>query len=371
MRSRLFCAVLLLTLSGTGINSPAASSAQKENTPKVVWHSVSDWDIEGRAWPVDELDSPYHRLPSKAEGIVRDKVWNLSQTGSAMACRFNTDATEVTIKYTFGDKALALPHITATGVSGVDPYALDSSGHWKWVSCSKSSGTEVTHTISGIDPGMRTSMAYFPLRNSLFDISLGVPRGAKFQPVAPRSEKPTVFYGTSITHGACATRPGMPHVAILGRRLNLPVVNLGFAGNGTMDPEVGASLTELDAAVYVIDCLPNMNGDQVAKKTEPLVKPLRQARPDTPVVLVEDRSFSNSWLFKGRRDHHEKIRSALVRAYDNLVSSGVKTPYYLEGEDLLGDDIEATAGGSHPSDLGFLRQIKAFEPLLKQAIGLN
>ena len=371
MRSRLCCAVLLLTLSGTGFFSPAVSNAQDENAPKVVWNSVSNWDIEGRAWPVDELASPYDRLPSKAESIVRDKVWNLSRTSSGMACRFNTDATEITIKYTVGNKALALPHMPATGVSGVDLYALDSSGDWKWVSCSKPSGTEVTHKISGIDPGMRTYMAYFPLRNSLLDISFGVPEGAEFQPVAPRSEKPIVFYGTSITHGACASRPGMSHVAILGRRLDLPVVNLGFAGNGTMDLEVGALLTELDAAVYVIDCLPNMNGDQVAERTEPLVTQLRQARPDTPIVLVEDRSFTNSWLFKNRRDHHEKSRTALVRAYDNLVSSGVKNLYYLEGENLLGDDTEAATDGSHPSDLGFLRQAEAFQPVLKQALGLD
>ena len=320
---------------------------------------------------MDELAPSHARLPSKAGRIVPDKVLNLSGTSSGKACRFNTDATEITIKYTVGNRALALLHMPATGVSGVDLYALDSIGQWKWVSCSKRSRTEVTHTISGIDPGIHTYMAYFPLRNSLLDVSFGVPRSAKFQPVAPRSEKPIVFYGTSITHGACASRPGMSHVAILGGRLNLPVVKLGFAGNGTMDPEVGALLTELDAAVYVIDCLPNMNGDEVAEKTEPLVKQLRQARPDTPIVMVEDRSLSNSSLFKSRRDHQEKRRSALVRAYDNLVSSGVKTPYYLEGEDLLGDDIEATAGGSHPNDLGFLRQAKAFEPLLKQAIGLN
>ena len=371
MRSRLLCAVLLLTLSGTGIISPAASSAQEENIPKVVWHSVSDWDIEGRASPVDELDSPYARLPSKAEGIVRDKVWNLSRKSSGMTCRFNTDATEITIKYNVGSKALALPHRSAIGVSGVNLYALDSTGQWRWVSCSKPSGTDVTHTISGIDPGMRSYMACFPLRNSLHDISFGVPQGANFQRVAPRSEKPIVFYGTPITHGACASRPEMSHVAILGRRLNLPVVNLGFAGNITIASEVGVLLTELDAAVYVIDCLPHMNGDQVAEKTEPLVKQLRKARPDTPIVLAEDRSFSNSWLFKSRRDHHEKSRSALVHAYDNLVSCGVKGLYFLGGNDLLGDNTEATTEGSHPSDLGFLRQAEAFEPLLRQAISLN
>lgn len=367
MKDRLRCASVPLILSGAMILSPFNSFTEEKNS-NTTWHNVSEWGIEGRAWSVDELKAPYDRLPAKAEKIVSEKVWHLSRTSSGMTCRFNTDATEITIKYTLGNKALALPHMPATGVSGVDLYALDSDGEWKWVSCSKPNGVETVHKIMGIDPGMRSYMAYFPLRNSLLDISFGVPKGKLLQPVAPRKDKPIVFYGTSITHGACASRPGMSHVAILGRRFDRPVVNLGFAGNGTMDPQVGALLTELDAAVYIIDCLPNMDGDQVAGRAEPLVKQLRQARSDTPIILVEDRSYTNSWLFKNLRDRHEKSRSALVQAYDKLVISGVENLFYLAGDHLLGDDTEGTTDGSHPSDLGFLRQADAFEPVIRQAL---
>ena len=79
----------------------------------------------------------------------------------------------------------------------------------------------------------------------------------------------------------------MVHTAILGRRFERPVVNLGFSGNGRMEPEVARLLAEIDAAVYIIDCCPNLNGQQVAERVEPLVKILRDARPKTPILLVE------------------------------------------------------------------------------------
>jgi hypothetical protein len=259
----------------------------------------------------------------------------------------------------------------ATGVSGVDLYALDDDGKWKWVSVARPSGQEVTFKIEGLDPGMRSYLAYLPLYNGVKSIQVEVPEGKTYQQVAPRKEKPIVFYGTSITHGACASRPGMTHPALLSRRLNMPILNLGFSGNGKMEAEVGALLTEIDASVYIIDCLPNMNGDSVATNTVPLVQQLREIRPDTPIILVEDRTFTNAWVFKSRREHHKKSRAALIRAYDELVSSGVKNLHYLEGADLLGDDHEGATDGSHPNDLGFLRQADVFEPIIKKALKIQ
>jgi lysophospholipase L1-like esterase len=136
-----------------------------------------------------------------------------------------------------------------------------------------------------------------------------------------------------------------------------------------MEPEVGALLSEIDAAVYVIDCLPNMTGPEVAERAEALVRQLREARPGTPIILVEDRSFTNSWIFKARRDRHAENRASLIRAFDLLVTSGVKNLYYIEGENLLGDDTEGATDGSHPNDLGFMRQADLFEPVLRQALG--
>lgn len=347
---------------------PVIAEEVKEKT--ITWHDVDSWGVEGQGWDPIDLKARYDRLPSKAEGVVRDAVWNLARHSSGISFRFNTDATEITLSYEVGSPSLGMPNMPPTGKSGIDLYAFDE-GKWKWVDVTRPTEAKTKHTVKGLDPGMRTYMAYLPLYNTTKFVKVGVSPEATFEPVAPREEKPIVFYGTSITHGASASRPGMTHPAILGRRLDTPIVNLGFSGNGRMEPEVGSLVAEVDAAVYVIDCLPNMDGASVEERAGPLVRQIRKIRPDTPILLVEDRTFTNAWIFKSRRDRHEGNRAALIRAFDSLVSSGVKSLFYLEGDHLLGDDNEGATDGSHPSDLGFMRQADAFEPVLKKALKLN
>ena len=96
-----------------------------------------------------------------------------------------------------------------------------------------------------------------------------------------------------------------------------------------------------------------------------------EARPETPILLVEDRTYANTWIMKSKRERHAGSRSAFIRAFDSLVSSGVKNLYYVEGEALLGDDTEGTTDGSHPNDLGFMRQADVLEPVLRKALGLE
>ena len=130
-------------------------------------------------------------------------------------------------------------------------------------------------------------------------------------------------------------------------------------------------LAELDPSVYVLDCLPNMNAAQVTERVEPFVRTLRQAHPRTPVVLVEDRRFSNDFLVAPRRKGNDENHAALRAAFARLKKAGVKNLYYIPGDPLLGNDGEGTVDGSHPTDLGFLRQADAFAkvlaPLLRKA----
>lgn len=343
--------------------------AEEAKGPAIIWHDVAEWGVEGQGWAPEDLAARYDRLPAKAEKIVPPPVWGLSRHSAGLSFRFTTDATTIQLRHTVTSANLGMPHMPATGVSGIDLYAFDG-GRWKWVELSRPKTVETTHVISGLDPGPRTYLAYLPLYNATVKVEVGVPEGSKFEPVAPRKEKPIVFYGTSITHGASASRPGMPHPAILGRRLNRPVINLGFSGNGKMEPEVGALLTEIDAAVYVIDCLPNMVEAEVKERAEALIRQIREVRPDTPIVMVEDRTYGNSWIMKSKRERHAGSRAAFVHAYDRLVSSGVKGLHYVEGEALLGDDTEATTDGSHPNDLGFMRQADVLEPVLRKALGM-
>lgn len=335
-------------------------------TDGVRWFDIRQFGLEGQGWT--DVKSPFDRLPAKAEGVVRDAVWNLSRHSAGMAVRFVTDAKELHAHWTLTGSRLAMSHMPATGVSGLDLYAKNDEGQWRWVTCGiPQEQTNKIRLVPGLPGTSREFLLYLPLYNGVTEVRIGVPSGATIQRAPTYSAdhaRPIVFYGTSITHGACASRPGMCHPAILGRWYHRPVINLGFSGNGMMEKEVGALLTEIDAQVYVIDCLPNMSADGVAERTKPLVNQLRTARPNTPIVLVEDRNYSNSWLLKEQRDRNSTSQAALKKAYQELVNDGVPGLYYISGANLLGDDMEGTVDSSHPTDLGFLRQAEAFDKVL-------
>lgn len=340
---------------------PKFASSEKD----LLWYDLKLLDLEGKAF--SDTKSYYDRLPGRAEGVVRDAVWNLSRHSAGLCVRFVTDANVIQARWKLTSPRLAMPHMAATGVSGLDLYVKTEKG-WRWLGVGQPKDQANTATLaSGIPAGTREYLLYLPLYNGVGSVEIGIAAG-KFLakgPGYPKDHKPIVFYGTSITQGGCASRTGMVHTAILGRRLGYPVVNLGFSGNGRMEPEVARFIAEIDASVYVIDCLPNMTPKEVAEKTEPLVQMLRKARPTTPILLVEDRNYDNSHLLPGPKQRNQESQAALKAAFARLTKSGVSSVHYLEGAHLLGDDNEGTVDSSHPTDLGFLRQAEAFEKALR------
>lgn len=331
------------------------------------WYNVGDWGVEGKGWT--DTKRYFDRLPGKAEGVVREPVWNLSRHSAGLCIGFITAAPDIYIRYKLLNANLAMPHMPATGVSGLDLYGQDGQGIDRWVAVLQPSQQEMETSIAkGLAPGARRYTLYLPLYNGVEELEIGIGKGLAFKGIAPRQEKPMVFYGTSILHGACASRPGLAFPSILGRRLQRPVINLGFSGNGHMEPEVGALLAELDPCVYVLDCLPNMNEEMISERAAPLVRQLRQAHFETPVLLVEDRSFTNTPFFPSHREHHAKSRAALRKVYRELTDSGIENIFYLEGDQLLGLDGEAATDGSHPNDLGMVRYADAYEPVLRSIL---
>lgn len=344
-----------------------SSHAQRDDASEILWYDLQLLDIEGRGWK--ETKAPYDRLPAKAEGVVRDAVWSLSRHSAGECARFVTDATTIHARWTLTSDRLDMPHMPATGVSGLDLYVKDDDGTWQWLAIGRPTAkTNSVELISGIPAGTREYLLYLPLYNGVSSVELGLPEDATLSKAPPRksgADKPIVFYGTSITQGGCASRTGMVHTALLGRWLDRPVINLGFSGNGRMEPEVGTLMTEIDAAVYVVDCLPNLQPEQVAERTEPLVMLLRNAHPETPILLVEDRNYSNAFLVTAKRERNKNNQTELQSAYERLKAAGVEHLYYLPGDNLLGDDNLGTVDSSHPTDLGFFRQAQVFEKALR------
>jgi hypothetical protein len=363
-----------LALSGVLIAASLIAQPVTKAATAIRWTDIRELGVEGQGWR--DTKAAYDRLPARTEHQVRAPVWELSRASAGMHVRFITDGTSIHARWALTSSNLAMPHMAATGVSGLDLYVKTEKGEWRWLAVGKPDRQTNTATlITNLPPGRREYLLYLPLYNGTHFVQVGVPEGAsiaKAGPWGPGPRKPILYYGTSILQGACASRPGMVHSAILGRRFQFPHINLGFSGNGKMEPELADLLCELDPSVYVLDCLPNMNAAEVMERVEPFVKKLRSAHPRTPIVLVEDRTYADSFLVGSKRRRNETSRAALKAAYDRLQKSGVKDIHYLKGADLLGDDGEATVDSSHPNDLGFMRQAdaqaKALVPLLKKAM---
>lgn len=332
-----------------------------------IWTDINQLGIRGKGWLEDTL--LYNRLPAKAEIMVRDDVWDLSHHTAGFYVQFKTNATSIMANWKLTEEKLAFPHMAATGVSGLDLYVKMDDRSWHWLGIGKPDSIESTFMLAeGLSESPREYLLYLPLYNGIEFVKIGVPPGFKVEPVVSDLGKPIVFYGTSITQGGCASRPGMCATAILGRRLNREIINLGFSGNGRMEPEMAELFTELDPLIYFIDCLPNMTADEVATRVEPFVNILRKAHPDTPIVLAEDRAYDDAFLIENKRLTNMENRRALRTAYENLLNSGTRHLYYQIAEGQLGDDGDGTVDSSHPTDLGFYRQAEAYQLILENII---
>jgi lysophospholipase L1-like esterase len=328
------------------------------------WYDAAEMGLEGQGWR--DIATPYDRLPARAESLVRPVVWQLSQDSAGLVVRFQTDATRIAARWKVRKAQLALPYMAAVGVSGLDLYAQDEQGRYRWAAIGRPLEVENEVVLAdGIAPGLRGYMLYLPLYNGIERLEIGLPDEARLIPQGLRQARPIVYYGTSITQGAAASRPGMCQVAILGRRLDWPMINLGFSGNALMEPEIAELLAELDPVLYVLDAIPNMVAAQILERAEHFVRTLRAAHARTPIVLVEDRTYGDAWILPQRRARNDSSRAAFRQVYRRLLDAGISGLAYIEGEHLLGDEAEATEDGSHPTPLGFAHMADVLEPVLR------
>lgn len=313
--------------------------------------------VRGQAF-CDELKGTYVRLPDRAKDKVREPLWDLSRQSAGLSISFYSNAPEIKVRYKVNG-GFAMPHMPSTGVSGVDLYAQDINGKQRWCGFRFSFNDTITYTFSDLtyDTDPKKGYEYqlfFPLYNSVSWMEIGVPVDASFSFIPASQEKPIVIYGTSIAQGACASRPGMAWGNIIERTLQHPVVNLGFSGNGKLEPELFNLLSEIDAQLYMIDCMPNLPGDTDSKviyeRTLAGVKKLRK-KSQAPILLVEHAGYTNEFSSESTKRSYQLANIELKKAYETLQKEAVSNIYYLTKEEL-GLCMDATVEGVHPNDLG-------------------
>jgi len=332
------------------------------------WFDLQALHLEGRGF-TDTL-RPYQRLPARAQAQVTEGVWNLGSCSAGLSVRFATEAPTLSIRWSVASPALAMPHMAAVGVSGLDGYRQDGD---RWTFLGSVRPREFPQNeavlIQSMVPATRLCRLYLPLYNELTKAEIGIPPGCTLAKAPPLPGKPIVFYGTSIVQGGCASRPGMSYINILGRRLNHPTINLGFSGNGRAEPALANLVAEIDAAIFVIDTLGNMDGPLARERLVPFVRTLRAAHPATPIVLVDHFIYPSEQEVRWKVDLQREFAAILGEALAQLESEGVRGLHRLDAAGLFGGDNDCTVDGTHPTDLGFHHMADAHEPLLRRLLG--
>ena len=332
------------------------------------WHAASEFTLENVGW--HEADAPYVRFPAHGHAQVPEGVWNLSRHSAGISVHFVSDAPEIRVRWSLISDQLAMPHMPATGVSGVDLYVRSENN--KWVFAGNGRPTQQNDNIAAFNYRMKSGevheyQLYLPLYNGVTRVEIGVAPGAKLLPAEQHAEPnaPIVYYGTSIAQGGCASRPGMAFTCILSRELNIPIINLGFSGSAMLEPGVANLIGELNPKLFVIDALWNAGSlphAELAKRLEGFARTLHTKHPQTPILFVGQSLVHPSAEPSGA----SKVQIDVVK---RLQKEGIRGLSVLDGAKLYGDDTEGTVDGVHPNDLGMMAHARGLLPALKKLVG--
>ena len=350
---------------------PNMAIANAVVTNGVKWIDGKYLPLEGKAFA--DVEDYYDRLPATVTTNVNKGVRNMKHHTSGMLFRFKTDSKRLVFKWIPYNPGLSMDHMPATGKSGIDIYRYDAKrDRWFYVKtgriydAAKGGSLEIAW-----EPGV-PCIVNLPLYNGIRSFTLGIDPNAKVEALGPRKsgvDKPVVFYGTSITHGGCCSRPGLGFVNWVGRDLDVPVVGLGFSGSGWMEYEMSEHLARIDASCYVLDCLWNMRMDSntrpagVPENYERFIRNLRAKRPDVPIVMAEQCD-----VYCGEPNAKDVFIRAL---YEKLVAEGWTNLVYLPKKDMYTGDYEGTVDGCHPNDLGMQSMKNAFGKAVRAALKLK
>ena len=307
----------------------------------------------------------YYRLPHDLAAATSVGVQWLNLNTAGGRVRFRTDADRVVLRAAMR-AVTKMSHFAITGSAGFDLYA-DDVYRGTFVPPLEVETGYTSELFLG-KGGMREITVNFPLYSGVVKLELGLPTGCTLKEApAYRTTTPVVYYGSSITQGGCASRPGNTYQSILTRFLSCDHVNLGFSGCAKGEPCMADYIAGLNMSAFVLDYDHNAPDPAHLEAThEAFFRAVRKKQPTLPVFLLS-RPQPNP-------NEEELLRRDIVkRTWETAVQNGDRNVYFLDGTELLnlfGGD-SGTVDNCHPNDLGFYCMAKALEPGLKAVLQGN
>lgn len=321
--------------------------------------------VYGLPWFSEDAPIP-RRLPLRLKDRFRLPVWSLAQAPSGGRIRFRTDSTTVGLVAENAGFS-NMHHMASVGENGFDVYV---DGHYAGSAWPDGEGKIRREWQVGSDRQMRDIALYLPLYKAVTIQEISVDAGARLELATPFAHaKPVVNYGSSITQGGCASNPGGSCQAILGRRLNVDFVNLGFSGNGLGEPALAEVICELDPSCVVLDFWGNPSADQYAAALPAFVDILRKKWPRMPILVVSPFYFpaeENGGDVARQQSAKRRTAEELVRQRRRL---GDRRILYVDGLKMLHrEQTEGLVDGVHCNSLGFYFNAVGLEPFVRKAL---
>lgn len=292
----------------------------------------------------------FRRMPEKEAEKVSEGVLHLHSHCAGGRVRFRTDSQRIAIFARMGSIA-KMSHFPLTGSAGFDVYTNNGEGE-VYVKTfvppfNIENGYESMVCID--DNSMRDVTINFPLYSEVIELYIGIDDKSKIEAPTPYIvKKPIVYYGSSITQGGCASRPGNCYQAYISRRFNCDYINLGFSGNAKAEDEMIDYIKKLDMSIFVMDYDHNVpNPEYLSKTHEKMFKAIRSQHPKLPIIIMSAPIWQVKGFMRERRD-------IIETTYKNARAEDDENVYFLDGDDLMSFcENNGTVDNCHPNDFGF------------------
>lgn len=319
----------------------------------------------------------FQRMPDTVGETIRPNVAKLNHNPAGGRVRFATDSPYLVIKAEM-PTVRHFSHMTLVGTSGFDVYIDAPNGaesmYYRTFVPPHRMENGYESKIDFYTPGVRYITINFPLYNSLDNLYVGVKEGSYLGEGAPyRPIRPMVFYGGSHVQGACASRPGNTHLAMISRAFNIDYVNLGFSDGARGEDAMADYIASLDPSVLVMEHDYNHGTlESLRNRHYAFYRRIREARPDLPIVMASRVDFYhiNQHADDISENQTYRRREVVIDTYHRAKAEGDNLVWLVDGESVFRGHYSdcCTVDGCHPNDLGFAMEAEAFTDVLRRLL---
>ncbi len=356
----------MLNLADIDINMKSEHTLAPEISEKFEFYDCENepFSIHG----VFREDDSFVRLPKCIAKSVSQGVASLYSFTTGGRIRFVTDSNQIAISVSLPNK-LPDSRSSLTAITGFDMYADDSGGQRYFGSinppCGYNGGFEGVF-LPFPNSDKRTITINMPRSNTVYKLYIGIKKGSVIEKATEFAEPPVVYYGSSITQGGCASRPGTAYYSIVHRHIDYDYINLGFSGNARGEDEIIDYINGLDMSMFVYDYDHNAPTVEHLKNTHYKgYKKIREKHQSIPILMLSRPKFYLNGDDLARLE-------VIEESYQKGIAEGDKNLYFIKGSDMITKDIceEALIDHCHPTDIGFWGMAQSIIPIMKKALNI-